>query len=65
MTDDLESLANQVSDLTLALMNRDAVIAELRATVAIQAAHIAELEHRLGHGSSNSGKRPETGLTAL
>ncbi len=65
MTDDLESLANQVSDLTVALMDRDAVIAELRVTVAIQAARITGLEHRLWHGSSNSGKRPETGSTAI
>ncbi len=58
--DDLESLANRVSDLTAALAERDAVIAGLRATVAAQSGRIAELERRLGLDSSNSGKPPSS-----
>ncbi len=51
--DDFETLARQVSDLTAALAERDAVIAN-------QAARIAELERRLGLDSSNSGKPPSS-----
>ena len=64
MIDDLESLAHRVSALTAALADRDAVVSELRTTVAVQAVRIAELERRLGLDSSNSGKPPSRdGLT--
>ncbi|MCY4006271.1 MAG: DUF6444 domain-containing protein [Rhodobacteraceae bacterium] len=49
-----------LSTKTAELAWRDSLIAEFRATVAAQAARIAELERRLGLDSSNSGRPPSS-----